>query len=157
MEANTDGAGSRRMETIALRYSQGKKKKKENTHCPVFLLFFIYTMENPPWRYHGRTCGSPALGSGADVLGRFSFPSRPVPHTVSWTCCRLTTAFPLLLLLLLQVGGLRDFLSSRWWPVTGGLGAGSSAHAPQWSCLSPRTSCTCSGWQKPHCSRSGTS
>lgn len=53
----------------------------------------------------------PSLGSGIDVLGRFSCPSRPVPHTVSWTCCRLTTVFSLLLLLflLLQVKVCRIF------------------------------------------------
>lgn len=134
------------------------KKRKESTHCPVFLLFFFsFTL----WKIHhgdimGGTCGSPALGSGRDVLGRFSFPSRPV-HTLStgpaagWSLCSL------LLLLLLQVEGLHGFLPSRWWPMTGGLGAGSSAHALRWNCLSLQTSCTCSGWQKPHCSRSGTS
>ena len=38
------------------------KKRKESTHCPVFLLFFffIYTMENPPWRYHGRNMREPS-------------------------------------------------------------------------------------------------
>lgn len=35
--------------------------------------------------------------------------------------------------------------TSRWWPATGGLGAGSSARAPLWNCLFPLTSCTCSG------------
>jgi len=47
--------------------------------------------------------------------------------------------------------------TSRWWPATGGLGAGSSARAPPWNCLFPPTSCTCSGWQKSHCSGSDTS
>lgn len=47
--------------------------------------------------------------------------------------------------------------TSRWWPVTGGWGAGSSARAPPWNCLFPPTSCTCSGWQRSRCSGSGTS
>lgn len=47
--------------------------------------------------------------------------------------------------------------TSRWWPATGGLGAGSSVRAPPWNCLFPLTSCTCSGWQKSRCSGSGTS
>lgn len=63
-----------------------------------------------------------------DVLGRGSFPSRLVPHTVSWTCCRLATVVSLLLLLL-QVEGLQGFLPSRWWPETDESGAGSSARA----------------------------
>lgn len=47
--------------------------------------------------------------------------------------------------------------TSRWWPATGGWGAGSSARAPPWNCLFPPTSCTCSGWQKSRCSGSDTS
>lgn len=47
--------------------------------------------------------------------------------------------------------------TSRWWPATGGSGAGSSARAPPWNCLFPPTSCTCSEWQISHCSGSDTS
>lgn len=47
--------------------------------------------------------------------------------------------------------------TSRWWPATGGWGAGSSARAPPWNCLFPPTSCTCSGWQRSRCSGSDTS
>lgn len=43
MEANTDGAGSRRMETVALRYSQGKKKEKRKHTLPcVFVVFHLH-------------------------------------------------------------------------------------------------------------------
>lgn len=148
--------GNRGMGTVALRYSEGKKKKKK-THTALCFCCFSFTL----WKtHHGAIMGEHAGAQPwewCNVLGELSFPPRPVPHTVSWTCCRLTSVFPLLFLLLLQVEGLRDFRPSRWWPATGGWGAGSSARAPRWSCLSPRTSCTCSGWRKPHCSRSGTS
>lgn len=62
MEANTDGAGSRRMETVALRYSQGKKRKKK-THTALCFCCFSFTL----WKtHHGDITGEHA---GAQPLG----------------------------------------------------------------------------------------
>lgn len=140
-----------------------EKRKKKSTYCPVFSLVlfcfvFIYTTEKPPWRCHGRACtGQPLGGVGVFREVLICFQVRPIHCPVGPCCKAVAVAFSLLLLLLLQVEGLQDLRPSRWWPGTGGWVVGSSARAPRLNCLSLRTSCTCSGWQKPHCSRSGTS
>lgn len=138
---------------------QLREKQKESTHCPVvffFCLFFIYTMEPTmemswesmheprPWEWCRRVWGGSYLLPGP-------------PHTLS--SGTLLQADHCFLSCLSSSSRWRSaaHLPSRWWPGTGGWVAESSARAPQWNCLSPRTSCTCSGWQKPHCSRSGTS
>lgn len=141
---------------LGLNTAERKKEKKHILPC-FFSFFFHLHYGKPPWRCRGRACTGPALG-GADVFGEVlvCFQVHPA-RCPAGPCYRLAVTFPLLLLLLLQVGGLQDLLPSRWWPETGGWVAGSSARAPRWNCPSPRTSCICSGWQKPHCSRSGTS
>lgn len=152
----------RKGETRTLNTAEGKKEKK-STYCPVFSLVlfcfvFIYTTEKSPWRCHGRACtGQPLGGVGVFREVLICFQVRPIHCPVGPCCKAVAVAFSLLLLLLLQVEGLQDLRPSRWWPGTGGWVVGSSARAPRLNCLSLRTSCTCSGWQKPHCSRSGTS
>lgn len=57
--------------TRALHTAQGKKGKKHIVPCFFFclVLFFIYTMEKPPWRCQGRACTGPALGRRRCVWG----------------------------------------------------------------------------------------
>lgn len=149
----------RKGETRALNTAEGKKEKKQHTlpcFCVVFCFSFILGQN-----HHGDVMGEHAQAQplgGVDMFGEVLIGFRSVPRTVqSDPVAGLAMAFSLPLLRLLQAEGLQDLLPSRWWPGTGGWVAGSSARAPRWNCLSPRTSCTCSGWQKPHCSRSGTS
>lgn len=148
----------RRGETRALSTAEEKKEKKKHILPCFFSFFFSLTL----WKnHHGDVMGEHAQAQplgGVDVFGEVlvCFQAYPICCPVG-PCCRLAMAFSLLLLLLVQVKGLQALPPSRWWPGTGGWVAGSNAHALQWNCPSPRTSCTCSGWQKPHCSRSGTS
>lgn len=150
----------RRGETRALNAAEGKKKRKAHTALFLFIFFFFFSLTL--WKnHHGDVMGQHAQAQplgGVDVFGEvlICFQADPI-RCLAGPCCRLAMAFSLLLLLLLQVKGLQALPPSRWWPGTGGWVAGSNARALRWNCLSPRTSCTCSGWQKPHCSRSGTS
>lgn len=60
----------RRGETRALNTAEGKKEKKKHIlPCFFWFFFFIYAMEKPPWRCHGRACTGPALGRCRCVWG----------------------------------------------------------------------------------------
>lgn len=59
----------RKGETRALNIAEGKKRKKQVLPCFCSSFFFIYTMETPPWRCHGRACRGPALGRCTCVWG----------------------------------------------------------------------------------------
>lgn len=80
-EVITDGWAAAGWKQYLLNTVKVEKKRKKKAHTALcFCCFFSFTLwRNPPWRYHGRACGSPALGSGIDVLGRFFFSFQACP------------------------------------------------------------------------------